>query len=209
MEDSERPTLTAPEARVLGCLLEKQRTTPELYPLTLNALVNACNQTSNRFPVVRYDDATVMEAVDGLRGKQLLRVVHSPSNRAVKYRQVVDEALALGPDEAALLGVLLLRGPQTIGELRTRAERMHPFPSLEEVESTLQRLDARHGIVRRLERQPGQKEARFAQLLSPHGDVEPAAGSSSAPPREDRLGQLEARVAELEAQVAELRALLE
>ncbi len=160
--------LTPEEARVVGALAEKQLTTPQYYPLTLNALVNACNQTSNRNPVVAYDEATVERALHGLRDKRLARTVLSPGNRAPKYRHLLDEALALVPEELAVLTVLLLRGPQTVGELRTRSERMYPFASLEEVEAALERLATRHEepLVERLERQPGQKEARYTHLLA-------------------------------------------
>ena len=159
--------LTPEEARVVGALAEKQLTTPQYYPLTLNALVNACNQTSNRNPVVSYDDATVERALQGLRDKGLARAVLSPGNRAPKYRHLLEEALALVPEELAIFTVLLLRGPQTTGELRTRTERMYAFSSLDEVEATLDRLATRHEepLAERLERQPGQKEARYAHLL--------------------------------------------
>lgn len=162
--------LTPEEARVVGALAEKQLTTPQYYPLTLNALVNACNQTSNRNPVVSYDEATVERALQGLRDKHLARAVLSPSNRGAKFKHLLDETLALVPEELALLTVLLLRGPQTVGELRTRTERMHTFASLEEVEATLDRLATRHEepLAEKIERQPGQKEARFAHLLGGH-----------------------------------------
>ena len=159
--------LTPEEARVVGALAEKQLTTPQYYPLTLNALVTACNQTSNRSPVVSYDEATVEGALKGLREKGLARTVLSPGNRAAKYRHILEDSLALVPEELAVMTVLLLRGPQTIGELRTRTERIFPFASLEEVEATLERLATRHEepLAERLERQPGQKEARYAHLL--------------------------------------------
>ena len=159
--------LTPEEARVVGALAEKQLTTPQYYPLTLNALVNACNQTSNRNPVVAYDDMTVERALQGLRDKGLARAVLSPGNRAPKYRHLLDEALPLVPEELAVMTVLLLRGPQTVGELRTRTERMYAFATLEDVEAALERLATRHEepLAERLERQPGQKEARYAHLL--------------------------------------------
>lgn len=159
--------LTPEEARVVGALAEKQLTTPQYYPLTLNALVNACNQSSNREPVVSYDEATVERALQRLREKGLARAVLSPGNRAPKYRHLLEEALALVPEELAVMTVLLLRGPQTVGELRTRTERMYAFSSLEEVEATLERLATRHEepLAERLERQPGQKEPRHAHLL--------------------------------------------
>jgi uncharacterized protein len=158
--------LTPEEARVLGSLIEKQLTTPQYYPLTLNALVAACNQSNNRNPVVSYEPATVEEALRSLKEKGLVRVVHQPGQRAPKHRHVADERLGLDTAELALLDVLLLRGPQTPGELRSRTERMHAFDSLEALEHDLERLSEREPpLVRRLERQPGQKEARYEQLL--------------------------------------------
>src|SRR5437763_13338885 len=129
--------LTAVEARVVGALAEKELATPQYYPLTLNALVNACNQSSNRDPVVDYDDATVSDALASLREKGLARIVHSVHNRAAKYRHVLHEVHGLEPQETSLLCVLLLRGPQTVGELRTRTERLAPFDGLPEVDATL------------------------------------------------------------------------
>src|SRR3954471_18774748 len=154
--------LTPEEVRVLGCLMEKEAATPEYYPLTLNALVTACNQSSNRDPVVAYDPSVVTEALDDLRGRKLVRIVHSQSGRAPKYRHVLDESLGLDHGERAVIAVLLLRGPQTVGELRTRTERLHAFESTGDVEVVLDRL-ARHDpqpLVMLLERQPGQKEPR-------------------------------------------------
>jgi hypothetical protein len=214
--------LTPEEVRVAGCLVEKQMTTPDSYPLTHNALVAACNQLSNRDPVVSYDDSTVMHALAGLRAKQMARMLHVPGSRGPKHRHVLDEALEIDRGEVALLAVLGLRGPQTVGELRTRTERMHPFASLSEVEETLERLGARpEPLVVRLERQPGQKEARYAHLLSGLAAAEeaaavpfdPAAGPA-APPRtprpvpvdDERLAVLETRLAAVEADLAALRA---
>ena len=159
--------LTAPQSRGLGCLMEKQATTPEAYPLTLKALTTACNQTSSRHPVVDYDTQLVETTSLALKGKGLLRVVHPVSGeRATRYRHVADEALGLGDAERAVLSVLLLRGPQTAAELRTRTERQHVFASLEEVESTLAGLaGGGRPMATRLERQPGQKEPRWMQLL--------------------------------------------
>src|SRR5437763_76870 len=160
--------LTPEEARVVGALAEKEMATPQYYPLTLNALVNACNQTSNRDPVVDYDDAIVTGALASLREKGLARIVHSVHNRAAKYRHVVHEVHGLEPQDMAVLCVLLLRGSQTVGELRARTERLADFADLAAVEATLDRLAARDDpLVTRLERQPGQKEARFATLLVP------------------------------------------
>jgi uncharacterized protein YceH (UPF0502 family) len=201
--------LTEEEVRVLGCLMEKEATTPEYYPLTLNALVTACNQTSNRDPEVSYDAGIVTEALDRLRELKLIRIVHPSSGRAIKYRHVLDEALGLDDRNRAVLTVLMLRGPQTLGELRTRTERMHPFDSTSEVDSVLDALAGREPpLVARLERQPGQKEARSAHLLSGEPAV-PSAGSAAAaaPARSastERIEALEERVAALEALVEDL-----
>ena len=206
--------LTAEEARVVGCLIEKAVTTPQYYPLTLNALVTACNQSSNRSPVVSYDDATVQDALGTLRERGLTRIVYSTSNRATKYRHVLDEQLELDAQELAVLDVLLLRGPQTVGELRTRTERLAEFANLGEVESTLNRMAGRdEPLVVRLDRQPGQKEARYAHLLSgepvvPEGGFSDAAAPPNGP-RADRMAALEAEVAELRTEVARLRELIE
>jgi hypothetical protein len=215
--------LTPEEVRVAGCLVEKQMTTPDSYPLTHNALLAACNQLSNRNPVVSYDDSIVMHALAGLRAKQLARMLHVPGSRGPKHRHVLDETLELDRGEVALLVVLGLRGPQTVGELRTRTERMHPYASLSEVEETLDRLGARpEPLVIRLERQPGQKEARYTHLLSGLAAAEeaaaampfdPAAGPTTAaralrpaPVDDERLAALEARLATVEADLAALRA---
>lgn len=201
--------LSAEEARVLGCLVEKQLATPQYYPLTLNSLLLACNQSSNRNPVVRYDDGVVEEALSGLREKGLAHVVHSPSNRAVKYRHVVDEAWGLDARESALVSVLLLRGAQTLGELRARTERLADFPDVAAVEHDLERLATRDDpLVVRLERQPGQKEARFATTLA---DIT-ATATATAPDSlagGAHLEELEQRVLQLEMEVAELRTLLD
>jgi uncharacterized protein YceH (UPF0502 family) len=161
--------LTAEEARVVGSLAEKHLTTPQYYPLTLNALVNACNQSNNRDPVVTYDAATVAATLDSLRAKGLARVIHAGGgNRSTKYRHVLDEALGLDQRELALLTVLLLRGPQTLNELRTRTERMAEFDGADAVAHDLDRLAERDDpLVVHLERQPGQKETRWATLLTP------------------------------------------
>lgn len=215
--------LTAPQTRVLGCLLEKQVTTPDVYPLTLKALTTACNQTSNREPVVAYDPQLVETTVLALKGKGLARVVHPASGeRATKFRQVADEALGMGPAERALVCVLLLRGAQTVAELTTRTERLHPFGSSAEVESTLRRLAERERpLVRRVEPRAGQKEARWVQLLEanaaqriesagarpagarPDG-AERSTQSGRAGARDAHLDALEARVETLERRVAQL-----
>ena len=177
--------LNAEEARVLGCLMEKAVTTPDNYPLSVNALINACNQSTNRDPIVTYDESTVERALDGLREKGVSRRVRATGQRVVKHRHVVDEALQLSVPEFTMLGVLLLRGAQTPGELKQRSERWHAFRSLDDIEETLQRL-AERGFVRHLERRPGQKESRWADLVVA-GDVaaaptpERAAGGEPAP----------------------------
>jgi uncharacterized protein len=155
------------DVRVLGALIEKELTTPEYYPLSLNALVNACNQTSNRDPVVKYDEPTVKSAVDRLRKYSLVRSIQRADARVMKYMHLMRDAMSLEPPELAAMCVLMLRGPQTVGEIRTRSGRLFEFPSLEEAEATLDTLMTRaEPLVARLPRQPGQKEARFAQLLS-------------------------------------------
>lgn len=180
------PELLSPEeARVLGCLLEKEAATPEYYPLTLNALRNACNQSSSRNPVVSYDDGDVSRALASLREKTLIRIVYSQSNRAAKYRHVLDEVLGLDQQERAVMCLLLLRGPQTVGELRTRSDRLAPFDSLEAVEEVLTRLANREEpLVARLDRAPGQKEARNRQLLAQAGP-EAAPASAGRSERDD------------------------
>jgi uncharacterized protein len=193
----------AVELRVLGCLLEKQRTTPDQYPLTLNALRLACNQATNRDPVVDYDEETIRGAVARLRRREWVRFASGQGSRAAKYRHLLDEALRLDHAELAVLTVMLLRGPQTPGELKGRTERLHPFASLAEVEETIERLIER-GYAERVARRPGQKEDRFGQLL---GETQ-----ASVPSVQDRtqvsdtsVQTLEERVARLEREVAELR----
>jgi uncharacterized protein len=185
--------LSPEEARVLGCLLEKEAATPEYYPLTLNALRHACNQSSSRYPVVSYDDGDISRALASLREKTLIRIVYSQSNRAAKYRHVLDEVLGLDLEERAVLCLLLLRGPQTAGELRTRSERLARFESLEAVDAVLTRLAQRDDpLVARLPRAPGQKEARNRQLLAP----ETAPGTEPAgtePTGQDETARTETR----------------
>jgi uncharacterized protein YceH (UPF0502 family) len=168
--------LSASETRVLGCMLEKQLTTPDIYPLTLNSLRLACNQSTNRDPVVDYDDATLRDALHRLERRGYARLASGRGSRAPKYRHLLAEALPLSGDEHAVLGVLLLRGPQTPGELKQRAERMHAFAGLEAVHDTLERLIARE-LVARLERRPGQKEERYEHLLS--ADLDGPAGGEA------------------------------
>jgi uncharacterized protein YceH (UPF0502 family) len=204
--------LTAAEARVLGALMEKQLTTPDAYPMTLKALAAACNQTSSRDPIVRYDPNLVETTSLALKAKGLARVVHPGSGeRATKYRQVADEALQLGPPERALVCVLLLRGAQTVPELKTRTERLHAFTSLVEIESVLDALTRRApAVVARVDRLPGQKEDRWIQLLEAKADERAAATAPVRVTPPDRGGgrvdELEARVAALETR---LKALVE
>jgi uncharacterized protein len=220
--------LTAPEQRVLGCLIEKRWTTPDGYPLSLNALRNACNQSTNRDPVTAYDEDTVYQAAQRLCQYGLARLASGHSSRATKYRHLAEEGLGLGREPLAVLCVLLLRGPQTPGELKSRTERMAPLNSLADVERVLGELTDR-GYVRRLGRRPGQKEDRFAQLLGGDdadpltpatdevpGRIEPLPPAEYAAPRAGALTaplpapvaadtELADRVAALEAEVATLR----
>jgi uncharacterized protein YceH (UPF0502 family) len=191
--------LDAVEVRVLGALLEKEIATPEYYPLSLNALVNACNQKSNREPVVAFDDATVEEALGSLRAKGLATRITGDS-RVPKHAQRFTEQFNLGRREAALLCVLMLRGPQTIGELRGRSERLYSFDGLEAVESTLHRL-AEMGFTKELPRLAGSREPRHAQLLA--GDVELAAAAEASPAPPALGPSLAERVAMLERKLEE------
>jgi uncharacterized protein YceH (UPF0502 family) len=168
--------LTPTEQRVLGCLIEKRWTTPDQYPLSLNALRLACNQSTNRDPVTDYDEPTVKAAAERLSRYGLARLASGHGSRAVKYRHLAEEALSLGKDELAVLAVLLLRGPQTPGELKARSERMARLGSLAETEAVLATL-AERGYARRLDRRPGQKEDRFEHLF---GDGQPATSESAA-----------------------------
>jgi uncharacterized protein YceH (UPF0502 family) len=206
------PVLDSEEVRVLGALIEKEATTPEYYPLSLNALVNACNQKSNRHPVVSYDEETVLQAIERLRDKKMSAVIMG-SGRVNKYGQRFSELLNLGRRELALMCTLLLRGPQTLGELSGRSERMHAFEDLEQVEHTLQRLaDHEAGkLVMRLTKSPGQKEARFAHLLAGEPAEEDMVNYAAAATAQggDRIGALETEVAALREEVGELRRQLE
>jgi uncharacterized protein YceH (UPF0502 family) len=219
--------LTAAEIRVLGCLLEKQRTTPDTYPLTLNALRAACNQSTNRDPVVHYDEATIRDAVTRLSRRRWARLASGAGSRASKYRHLLDESLTSASDELAVLCVLMLRGPQTPGELKGRTERLHPFADLAAVHATLEHLIDRD-LVEQLPRRPGQKEERYAHRLSDDDAPEPAPVAAmttpvpeiaapvvrapgrpmpEAPAREHvELPPLDERVARLEAEVVQLRA---
>jgi uncharacterized protein YceH (UPF0502 family) len=216
--------LSAAETRVLGCLLEKQRTTPDVYPLSLNSLRLACNQATNRDPVVDYDEATIRDALHRLERRRLVRF--ASGSRAAKYRHLLDEALPLDEGERAVVTALMLRGAQTPGELKQRSERMHSFEDLAGVQATLERLIGRE-LVRRLDRRPGQKEERYVQLLedgeaggpeaaanggavAPSSEgFEPAPGEDEATRGGDPLEELRERVGHLERAVAELRSAIQ
>jgi len=207
-------TLTPIEARVLGALIEKEITTPEYYPLSLNALTNACNQKSNRDPVLHVEESEVRKALNHLEYQSLVRSVSSTDSRVTKFEHRLQDAFNFYRPEVAIICELLLRGPQTPGELRTRASRMHAFEDLESVHSALSRLEKREpSLVTVLPRQPGTKEARYAHLL---GDAPPVA--PSAPPHatatrghdatassNDLVEGLVAEVAELRSQIADLQ----
>lgn len=211
------PPLTPHEIRVLGCLVEKAVTTPDYYPLTLNSLTLACNQQSNRDPVVAFDETTVVRALDGLREKRLASVFTGAESRVAKYKHALTDALLLTPAEVGLLCMLMLRGPQTLAELRTRTERFQPFESLAEVEEALQVLAARQPqpLVVKLPRLPGTKEPRYTHLLCGPIEVAALAAGAATPAPEpatllvraenDRLAQLTTEVAALRTELAELR----
>ena len=197
--------LTDIEARVLGSLIEKQVTTPEYYPLTLNALMLACNQKNNRYPVTSYTENQVSEAVERLREKNLSYVFYGSTSRVPKYKHVMPEVMRLSHPEVALMCVLMLRGAQTLGELRGNAARLHDFSGLEEVEQTLNGLITRdEPMVARVPRQPGQKEGRFAHLLSGEINLEALAEAERAAPV-SRRSSLEEKVEALTAEVEKLK----
>jgi uncharacterized protein YceH (UPF0502 family) len=200
------PEADAVELRVLGCLIEKQRTTPDVYPLSLNSLRLACNQSTNRDPVVEYDEPTIRAALERLSRKGWVRLASGPGSRAAKYRHLLDEALALSGEDLSLLTILMLRGPQTPGELKQRTERMFPFGGLDDVQLALDGLISRE-LATRLERRPGQKEERYLQLLggADSGSASELSHAADAPSREARLDELERRIAVLEAQITALR----
>jgi uncharacterized protein len=206
MTDTSNMVLSAVEVRVLGALVEKDATTPDYYPLSLNALVNACNQKSNRDPVMTLDESTVRGALDSLHDRGLAGPAGGADSRVTKYEHRLYDALKLGRREVAVVCELLLRGAQTPGELRGRAERMHPFEGIEDVLSTLQRLMQREPpLVAILPRQPGTKESRYAHLLSGEvttAEVAPAMPRSVAG---ERSSDLESEVAELRREVHELK----
>jgi uncharacterized protein len=193
------------ELRVLGSLIEKELTTPEYYPLSLNALVNACNQKSNRDPVMNLEEAEVIRALDSLRFKQFA-LLSGMGGRVAKYRHALVEKFRFSPAELALLCELLVRGPQTVGELRTRAERIHQFSELSEVETVLEELMERTpAVVVRLPRQPGRKEPRYCHLFA--GEPDPTAVEGVAPPEGARVrsGAENEKIAKLEEELSELR----
>jgi len=204
--------LTPVEVRVLGSLIEKELTTPEYYPLTLNALVNACNQISNRDPVVSFDEKTVARGLEGLREKKLAWMV-TGVGRVPKYEHRFTEALQLAAQEVAVLCVLMLRGPQTVGEIRGRTARLYEFKELEEVELTLQALlAAQPPLVMKLPRQPGTKESRYAHLLAGEVHIEEREVETRVEPairevrqENERLAMLESEVAHLRSDLAELK----
>ncbi len=210
--------VNAVEIRILGSLVEKQRTTPDAYPLTLNALRAACNQSTSRDPVVSYDDATLREALERLGRRGWSRLASGPHSRSPKYRHLLEEALGLDGPEQSVLAVLMLRGPQTSAELRARTERLHAFASVAAVDDVLARL-ADRGLARLNERRPGEREARWQQLVSADAGSAATPAAPAAAPAYDPgppvassrpdAGSLAERVAELEAQVADLTVRLE
>ena len=194
----------AVEVRILGCLVEKQRTTPDQYPLSLNALRLACNQATNREPVVAYDEATIRAALERLSRRGWVRLASGPGSRVAKYRHLLDDALGRVPSQLALLAVLMLRGPQTPGELKQRVERLYPYGSIDDVEKALEAL-AEHELTEKLPRRPGQSQDRWRQLIG--GEEEDAQPERSTDGESVYQTQtpLEERVARLEEQVAELQ----
>lgn len=191
------------EIRILGCLVEKQRTTPDQYPLSLNGLRLACNQATNRDPVVDYDEAEIRAALERLSRYGWVRLASGPGSRVAKYRHLLDEKLGRVPSQLALLAVLMLRGPQTPGELKQRVDRLYPFGSTEDVEKALGAL-AEVELVERLPRRPGQSQDRYGQLLGARESI-----PAEAPRRTAAPAGLEERVARLEEQVAALQRMLD
>ncbi len=219
--DSDTPAiqLSPLETRILGALIEKAVTTPEYYPLTLNALLAACNQKNNRAPVLTLDEEALARGIYSLQEKHLMESFSGATARALKYRERLTGRLALAPDERALLCELMLRGPQTAGELRSRAARMHPFNTLEEVQATLDRLAASPSgpLIAELPRQPGHKETRVAHLLgdhlpsveSPQTGLPPPAAVAAVMGEACRLAALETRITSLEDEIAGLKSLFQ
>jgi uncharacterized protein YceH (UPF0502 family) len=207
-------SLSETEVRVLGCLVEKQLTTPEYYPLTLNALIAACNQKSNRDPVVAFDETMVMQALDSLRDKNLVYVFHGSTSRVVKYKHMLPSVYDLDPAETAAITVLMLRGPQTPGEIRGRSERLYEFENLGQVQGTLDALAQKdEPLVVKLTRQPGQKDARYAHLLSGEVDVESTGNtrrqSATSGVLNERVEKLEQELERLSTEFASLAETLE
>ncbi len=193
--------LSAEEQRVLGSLIEKSRTTPDYYPMSINGLQSACNQKTSRFPIVQYDEESIVETLNSLKKKSLISTVTGGSSRVVKYKHNLGIVYPLVPAELALIGLLLLRGPQTPGELNTNSGRLYEFESIEEVQSTLQDLSKR-GFVKALERRPGQKEVRYVHLLGDSVE-DPAVYQSGINPAS--TDQLSARIEILEKELSELK----
>ncbi len=205
--ESAWPVLTAIQARVLGCLIEKAITTPDQYPLTLNALVNACNQKSNRDPVMSLSESDVVVGLDGLRhDHRLAALVHTSGSRVEKYRHSISDVIHLNHEQAAILCELLLRGPETVGELRTRANRMHELRDLNHVQQLLDELATHPGgrLVVKLPREPGRRESRWMHLLSGPFDVEPVAAAAPETPSE-HASQLQEEMAQLRAELEALK----
>jgi uncharacterized protein len=197
----------AVEIRVLGCLIEKQRTTPDVYPLTLNALRLACNQSTNREPVVDYDENTIRGGIERLVQRKWVTLASWSNRRSMKYRHTLDGALGLDDGEISVLAVLMLRGTQTPGELKTRTERLHPFGDMGELAGTLDRLIERR-LASRLDRRPGQREERYAQLLAEEAEEAEfvvAKEPEQAPPGDERIERIEQQLAELRAEIRALR----
>ncbi len=202
--------LTDNEVRVLGCLMEKEMATPAYYPLSLNALTNACNQKSNRNPVVSYDEETVVEALNGLREQELAR--QSNVSRVPKYEQIFSQKFNLITREEAVICILLVRGPQTIGEIRNRSERLYAFQNLDEVQETISSLESMGGLLSKLPRQPGRKESRYAHLLSGEPQetmtetiAQPEAATVIVRKKDDRIEELQEQIDNLRQEVQALQ----
>ncbi len=202
--------LTDSEVRVLGCLIEKEMATPDYYPLSLNALTNACNQKSNRNPVVSYDEETVVYALNGLREQKLVR--QSNISRVPKYEQIFSKDLNLINREEAIICILLVRGPQTVGEIRSRTERLYAFQSLDEVQKTISSLEDMEGLIDKLPRQPGRKESRYAHLLSGEPqktivetDLPPEAATVIVRKENERIGELQEQIDKLRQELQTMK----
>jgi hypothetical protein len=202
--------LTDDEVRVLGCLMEKEMATPEYYPLTLNALINACNQKSNRDPVVSYDESTVVYALNGLRERKLIR--QSNVSRVAKFEQIFSQEFKLVTSEQAIICILLLRGPQTAGEIRSRTDRLYAFPNLDEVQKVISNLEDME-LVEKLPRQPGRKESRYTHLLSGKPQEKPVetiirprvASEIDRSDETDRINKLQEQMDELREEMKNLQ----